>query len=161
MEHSWRQADRGKRLRKEETVKDRQGGGWNERRGRRVVSTSIYNKSSIAYCQSNQMCPYMICRLCGIESIWGLGTLLRRITPLCQYSVFSQSHTDSGEMIYTWPNMYIVHLARMREKEEHGGCVWWDILAALSIWWYEGGREQEKQTGPCLRAELGGGSAPQ
>lgn len=23
-----------------------------------------------------------------------------------------------------------------------------------------GGREQEKQTGPCLRVELGGGSAP-
>lgn len=31
--------------------------------------------------------------------------------------------------------------------------------AALSIWWYEGGREQEKQTRPCLRAELEAGES--
>lgn len=32
------------------------------------------------------------------------------------------------------------------------------VSAAPSIWWQEGGREQEKQTGPCLRAELEEGS---
>lgn len=49
-----------------------------------VVSTTKYDKGFIPFCQSNKLCPYVICMLRGLESIWGLGTPLRRITTHCQ-----------------------------------------------------------------------------
>lgn len=117
----------------------------------------------MASCQSNKVSSPVIRVLRGLQSVWGLGTPLERITPHCQVVAVLQKpqrrqHFLKHHQIWILPvegGWIIGTYCR--------GCVWWDMLECRLLCPYGGkredGSEQEKQTGPCLRAELGEGES--
>lgn len=95
----------------------------------------------------------------GLQSIWGLGTPLRRITPHCH--PFTQLPKPQRKQKKKKARLLSHDKIRISFVEGEGTkrlCLirYTGVEAALSIWWEEGGREQ---TGPCLRARLGEGES--
>lgn len=69
------------------------------------------------------MCPYTICVLCVLLSIWGLGTPLRGITSHCQlFTAVPKSHRDSKRNYFKHERI-CASSGERGEAEEHGGFV--------------------------------------
>lgn len=148
-----------------------------------VVSTEIYNNAFYFRVHPPppslpplQKCPCMICTPHGLESIRGLDgdSIKKDYLSVPIFSVLPRQHGEQSNDL----NMtrYVHHVLGEDEDEEEVASVCVCVgkrgrggkdAAFDEIYWLlcpyggtKGGREQEKQTGPCLRLELGGGSAP-
>lgn len=82
-------------------------------------------KVSFHFVKVIKTCPYVIRVLHGLESIRGLGTILRSSTPHCQVVTVPPKQQR-------WQRNYFKHDQICASSVEQGGvdgsCVWWDIL---------------------------------